>query len=468
MNYKDIADYIIAFLLREENESQPRLSPLVGYTRNPEEMKLYKVVIYPSDFFEVGVYATEKAYPSLPSILWNNIPLLFGEPKVKRINEGKTLVLYADLIASTYFLISRYEEMYFRGKRDAYHRFPGKESYPYKAGFIDRPIVEEYGESLMQILEAEGVEIDYPKKGFAQINFTHDIDRPYEYCGVRSFLRALLREKKSLSLSFRLAFQNILKDRFWSFPRFLEWNKEVSRLYPGRSRTILFYKTPGTKKEDRPNYRISSYPISKIHQLATKYGADEGWHIPLSFSEHPRFGAKIVHKLEKELQHTVKEARYHFLAMGEPEDAIFLYKSGIRDDYTLGYADVAGFRLGTCRPVRFILPNTGEITHLLLHPLTLMEFSLMRPNYMNLSEKEALNYARKLLEAVVKHRGELNLLFHNESLAKEVSPAYSTLYREILRTILHLDPIDEPIITEHTSEGYKPWHNINPMDSSEF
>lgn len=42
------------------------------------------------------------------------------------------------------FLISRYEEMVRRGLRDEHGRFPGKESLPYRAGFLHRPIVDEY------------------------------------------------------------------------------------------------------------------------------------------------------------------------------------------------------------------------------------------------------------------------------------------------------------------------------------
>lgn len=460
MNYKGFSDYIISFLLREESDPQPSLSPLVGYTRDPEEMKQYKVVIYPSSFFDVGTYATEAAFPPLSPPLWKGTPLLFGLPQTEKITEDGPLILYADIVASTYFLISRYEEMIRRDDRDDYNRFPGKSSYPYQAGFIHRPIIEEYGRNLMELLEQEGCIVSYPQQGFSQINLTHDIDRPYEYNGIRSFFRAWIKEKIALPKALKLAFQNVLKDRFWSFPRFLEWNREVARKYPTKCSTILFYKTPGKWKEDRPNYRANKYPISRIHELALKFGAEEGWHVPLSLSQNPNRRTKSLQLLEQDLKQNISKARYHYLAAGEPEDTSLLISLGIREDYSMGYADVAGFRLGTCRPVRFISPNRGELTSLTLHPLTLMEATLTRPNYMNLGEKEAFCYAESLLEEVAKHRGELTLLFHNDSLAKEVSPLYSKLYRELLRTIFRLEPSHEDPIREHTSEGHKPWHPI--------
>ena len=33
-----------------------------------------------------------------------------------------------------------------------------------------------------------------------------------------------------------------------------------------------------------------------------------------------------------------------------------MIRAGITDDFTMGYADIAGFRLGTCRSVRWINP----------------------------------------------------------------------------------------------------------------
>ena len=59
-------------------------------------------------------------------------------------------------------------------------------------------------------------------------------------------------------------------------------------------------------------------------------------------------------------------------------------KQVITDDFTMGYPDVAGFRLGTSRPVHWINPENKRISPLILHPLAIMECSLNEPVYMNL------------------------------------------------------------------------------------
>lgn len=452
MNCRDIALYIISFLLREEDSSQPLLTPLVGYTRDPEEMLHYKVVIYPSGFFDNGVYATKSAYPSLSPKQWRGTPLLFGSPYCERLSPRSPLVIYADIVASTFFLISRYEEMLLRHQRDKHGRFLGTHSYPARVGFIHRPIVEEYGRSLLEILREEGYPAKLTQKGFAQINFTHDVDQPYEYHGFRSFCRAIIKERKSLHEAFRLSTRNILNDRYWTFPRFLEWNKEVSDHYPGKVKTILFYKTPGNNPLDRPNYSMNRGPMRLLRGIAQKYDVEEGWHIPLSCSEHPKKMMQAQRGLKKALEKTITKSRYHYLSTGEFENTQFLLRSGIRDDYSMGYADVAGFRLGTCRPVRMILPNSGEITRLKMHPLTAMEVSLMRPDYMNLKPNQALQYLKSLIDEVATHHGELNLLFHNEWLSRDVAPEYLRLYRDSLRYILHYDSSDECIVEEYKGE----------------
>ena len=137
MHMNEIIDYLLQLVCGEENGESWKQ---IGYTRNRDEYSSYRVVIQPSSFFEEGIYGTESTLPTLPLRQWEDIPILFGEDTTEMM--GNTLVIHADIIAGTYFLISRYEEMVRPTVRDAHGRFPGRESLPYRAGFIDRPIIE--------------------------------------------------------------------------------------------------------------------------------------------------------------------------------------------------------------------------------------------------------------------------------------------------------------------------------------
>jgi len=171
----EIIQYIIQFLLGDHVSKE--VSKKIGYTSDEKEYSKYKLVIKPSDFFDDGVYGTEAGIPTLPLKQCEGVPILFGEGKTETVE--KTQVVHADIVAGTYFLISRYEEMVKRTIRDAHKRFPGTESLPYKAGFIDRPIIEEWGELLRSKLRETGVKVSEPPQEIRKVYLTHDVDQEY-------------------------------------------------------------------------------------------------------------------------------------------------------------------------------------------------------------------------------------------------------------------------------------------------
>lgn len=439
MHYQELAEYLISFMLGE-GESHRRLSRMVGYTADVHEAERYQVVIVPSGFFDLSTYGHPASMPQPPLAEFMGTPLLFGEPHMEQRHPGGPLWVYADLVASSYFMVSRYEEMYRRKERDQHDRFPGKESLPYRAGFLHRPIVDEYGAILKGLLARQGVDLPDEPRGFMRVNFTHDVDVPFEYRGVRGFARAWLKEGLSPCKAHQLAFGSPLKDRYWSFPRFLEWNKEAIEEFPkGKAASILFYKTPTRHRLDAPHYRLRYSSMRQLHQLAKRYQAEEQLHLCMGASGSAEKVRKAKITLERDLRQPVTKVRYHYLAAREPEDILFLQHVGLLDDYTMGYADVAGFRLGTCRPVRSIIPSMGQMTRIILHPLTLMDCTLDRHDYMDLDPVDALEYGRQLIRTTCQFHGELNLLFHNNYLAKEVHPFHSRLYRELLRCAIRAE-----------------------------
>src|SRR5665647_1741113 len=100
-NMTEIINYILGFLLGET--VSPDIVAQIGYTSNTEEFNKYKLVILPSNFFDNEIYGTEQSLPKLPLQIWEETPLLFGESIIGTIDG--TIILHADIVASTYFLI---------------------------------------------------------------------------------------------------------------------------------------------------------------------------------------------------------------------------------------------------------------------------------------------------------------------------------------------------------------------------
>jgi hypothetical protein len=117
----------------------------------------------------------------------------------------------------------------------------------------------------------------------------------------------------------------------------------------------------------------------------------------------------------------------------EPQDMQALIDAGITDDFTMGYAAVAGFRLGTCRPVKWINPIKKELTSLTLHPLTIMDGSLSDKRYMYLNAHDAYEYCIRLIDMVENWSGELVLLWHNTSVEDNPQSYHRNLYSEIIK-----------------------------------
>ena len=448
---KKICQYLIDFLVgslwvqSEGDDRFQRRFEAIGYTDDPEQMKLYPIVIIPSGFFKMDVYGTEESMPPLPLKTWRGIPLLFGEPREEWSADGSQLIIHADLLASTYFLISRYEEMYRRSERDSYGRFPGKSSLPYRAGFLHRPIIDEYGEALRQILletgiaERHNLRLEERPQTFSRVNLTHDLSRPYNYRGWRSFLRAWLKQKKSPLEAARLSFSADVEDDYFTFPKFFKWDRNTcDSLGRDRSDIFLFIRMPSRHPLDKPYYSLHSLYLRRILSIAAKHKVLLALQCSYAAGHQSELISKERHQFEKAFRQRPRGLRHNKLTSCEPEDLLQAYVSGFRNDYSMGYADVVGFRLGTCRPVKFINPNTRLLTELILHPLVLRDLTLSDQRYMALEQDEAERIAHDLIRTTARYNGELTLLWHNDLLSQKTHPWHSVLYRSMLRLIEEL------------------------------
>ena len=422
-------DYIIQFLTRDEHNSR-----LVGYTNDQTQWAKYKVVILPSDFFKSNTYGTPQSMPSLPLQEIEGIPLLFGTPQIETLNT--TIICHADIIASTYFLISRYEE-YINptSNRDSHGRYIGKQSIPAKANFIHRPIIEEYGELLRKLLQQTNVSLPPIPQQINHIYLTHDVDSITNYRRLRGFLggiyRSIFKHTESISTILK-SFTNINNDPAYTFP----WLLQQDNLLP-QATQLYFIKSPRRAFGfDRPVYNLHGHNFQHlIKEIKSKSpNATFGLHASYKSGETP----DIIIDEQKLLQYAIGNqqittSRHHYLRSLQPTDMEALIDARITDDFTMGYADIAGFRLGTCRPVKFINPKTKRLTALTLHPLTIMDCSLSDPKYMNLSFSNALSQTKELIKQTQLHNGNLYLLWHNTIFSQ--NNYHKKLYSELIQLL---------------------------------
>ncbi len=423
--------YIIHFLLGENIPEE--LVSTIGYTSNRKHFDQYSAVIIPSGFFANHCYGTAASMPQLPLQEIEGVPLLFGSPKIEM--EGDTLVIHADLIASTYFLITRYEELIQRSKRDEHGRFPGKESLPYRAGFIHRPIVDEYRILLRKWLQQSGLRVPEVKKQVQKVWLTHDVDAPTLYRSWKGVIRSI-RDKRGFLYSLKAKFGAVEDDPYYTFPWLFDRNNALRHaLGKAYCQSIIFLRSGGNSKQDKPHYCLQSKDIRHLLKEAKKNKVLIGLHSSYQAGCKPKRIKKELEKLERLTGERVRMNRHHFLNSREPEDMTQLEAAGITDDFTMGYADVAGFRLGTSYPVRWINPMTRRLSSIVLHPLTIMDCTLEEKKYMGLNEEEATVYCSNLIEQVTNVGGELTLLWHNTSVQVNTDSYLRHLYSYLLKEI---------------------------------
>lgn len=400
-------DYILQFLCPELADC---IQHYVSYVSDFTQANT-PVVIRHSFFFDADVYGTAKSLPLLPLKELDGVPILFGEPKIEQ--QGDTVVLYADIVASTFFLITRYEEIIRPNCRDKHGRFQGRESLPFRAGFIQRPVVEEYGELLRKCLRMAGIEVKEPQPHFSRVFLTHDVDLPWtKYTLSGAFKRfggELMHQHRLIAYPFLNIVGRPEKDPFYTFKAIVNADKLVSS-----AESVYFIKSGGhCKPEDAEPY-IRDKGWKRLQTLLDEAKATLGYHVSYEAGKDPAKIAEELNTLRCVTKRKIVYSRNHYLASREPAHYHDLINNGITDDFTMAYADVAGFRIGTCRPVKWIDPSSVAITELTLHPMTIMDVTLTEKQYMGLDKAGAQSYGDALIENVYKYGGELTLLWHNK------------------------------------------------------
>jgi hypothetical protein len=399
-----------------------------GNTCIPQEAKI--VIIPAVKDFEIS------ALPNVPLPLIDGVPLLFGKPKVGH-EKGK-LIIHADIIASAFFLLSRYEEILKPECRDQHGRFCAKNSIVFQQGYGNRPLVDEYGVLLRKWLREAGITVPLEEQGFSKIYLTHDVDVPFHFerfsTVCKQYIKNVLHYHYSKSPLKKFIHESY--DENYTFPVIIDYDRNLKQKVPHIPVESIYFLISAGSVLNRRYYNFNSRKTARLIKALDESGAILGLHVSYEAGVDPHQIAGEVTRLTKNLKQYNGFSRHHFLQWREPEHVVYLEQAGITDDFTLSYADSVGFRVGTCHPYRFINPRTKTLTHVVIHPLEIMECTLNRTAYMHLDYEQALKTCKEIVGQVYKHRGELVLLWHNtEFLGANYQ---EKLYKHILDYITEL------------------------------
>lgn len=390
----EIINYIKTWLLYGNADA----AQMIGYTADEREWQKYKLVIVPNGHLGKDIVLPDLTTPVVEQWSASDAP------------EQVVAVVRNDLIYNTFFFISRAEEM-INKQRDEHGRFAAAYSVLGERNRLMVPTLDEYARLVMK-----AVGLPLPPSGFAHIYLTHDIDTIAHYRHLRGALGGLWRgEWRQVLRSWR----DIENDPAYTFPWLVEQDNRVPL-----AEKIYFVKHSFGKGYDYPQYNHHSPDAHRLRKFLEWNKVTIGWHSSY-------YGVGSIEQRSKR-RDELSVHRSHYLNCSI-ENMRKLVALGITDDYTMGFADRAGFRLQTSRAVLWIDPERMQLTELVLHPLIIMDVTLSSKNYMALDQVEATYVCQQLIDKVRMHNGDLCLLWHNTSINQ--TDYHKSLYPELLLSL---------------------------------
>jgi hypothetical protein len=189
--------------------------------------------------------------------------------------------------------------------------------------------------------------------------------------------------------------------------------KYILETYKGLLNHILFFILIG----DRNQYDKSiSFKNKRFRQLIAHLSSvcEVGIHPSYASNQKQWLFDMEKERLEDIMLKPVIKSRQHFLKLRFPQTYQRLLKSDISEDYTMGFASLAGFRAGISTPFHFFDLSHNQSKKLLIQPFQVMDVTLK--NYLKMEPDEAWQLIEKLMIEVKKVNGTFISLWHNESL----------------------------------------------------
>lgn len=299
-------------------------------------------------------------------------------------------------------LLQRKEE-YGLPYRDDKGRFPAEMAAMVKAGKSEVPVVDEW-------IDREFPGAYAAKNRYACIP-TFDVDHAYAFSG-----KGVLKNTGGL-------LKNVLQDPDRAKSRIACWTGkhpdpydtyayilETCRSFGLKPLFFIQMGSYGNGVDVNLNFR-GSEGRNLIRFLAKE--ARVGLHPSFASNENPDLLRREYDLLSEITGEPITASRQHFLMLRFPETYRRLEELGIREDYSMGWASVTGFRAGTCRPFRWYNLEREAFSKLTVFPFSCMDGTLHE--YMKLSPDEALNKAESLIETTRRHQGVFVPLWHNHS-----------------------------------------------------
>jgi Family of unknown function (DUF7033) len=366
------------------------------------------------------------------------LPIIYGTKDLDI--SAKKITLGLDVIGSSFFMLSRYEEIVNKD-RDSRNRFPSTASLAYQEGFLSRPIVNEYLEILWACIQYLWPDLRRKEREF-NMKISVDVDHAYDCAG-----QDLLRQVKRLGVDLinkrpKEALQRLLnyfnrRREIYSYDPYynnLFWIMEVNEEVGNK---VVFYFIAGHSDIEKDGcYTLDDPNVRNVMMCMYKRGHEIGLHPSYNTFESIEQMSEEANNLrramvEEKIANKELRSRQHYLRWNPVITPQIIKETGISFDSTLAYADCAGFRCGVCYEYEFYDLISRKEAGFIESPLVVMERTIFSDSeiYMRLCVENGVSKIEELKQKCRIYNGDFTLLWHNTTLQ---TPLLKEAYKKVV------------------------------------
>lgn len=371
-----------------------------------------------------------------------DIPVIYGknpkEPNFFQVQENK-IYLGLDIFGSAFFMLTRYEEAVI-SHRDNHDRFPATASLAYQAGFLHRPIIDEYVEILWAAIHQLWPGLQRRSRQPRTL-VSCDVDNPYEAytkswkkMGRKLVGDILKRRNVSTAMQTLDNHLRTLKGDYSIDPmNTFDWMMETNE--KAGNRLAFYFLVNNTVPALDGHYSIHEPRIRQLMRRIHERGHEIGLHGSYgTYRNGPQLKqeAEILRGVleEERINQPLIGVRQHYLRWSVDETPYHHNAAGLAYDTTLSYADHAGFRCGTCHEYPLYDLHQRHPLRLQERPLIIMECSVLDEGYMGLGYSDmTLTLMKSYRDTCHRFGGDFTLLWHNSYFGNQEDRRF---YRELV------------------------------------
>jgi hypothetical protein len=312
-----------------------------------------------------------------------------------------------DIFAAVFYLISRYEE-YLPHTKDIYGRYTHENSLAHKENFLHIPLVNIWINNFAAFLKNRFSNLSFLPSTFNYLP-TYDIDMAWSY-KEKGFVRNTLGFLKNPSLKRLSTLIGKNEDPFDCYD-FLDGLHTQYNLKP-----LYFFLVA----KENGQYDKNILPDNEAMQAliishAKKYNI--GIHPSWKSYEDIEIVKAEKNTLEKITSVNITSSRQHYIKFDLPDGYKRLIDAGIKDEYSMGYATINGFRASVAFSFWWYDITNEKITSLRIHPFCFMDSNCFYKQKLSVEEsfKELMHYYTECK----KINADMITIFHNSLLGSD-------------------------------------------------